>query len=54
MEIDLNTTSSSNHVLDIESKIIIIKDRARACHHTLPFKHTPKVILVAILIKCIL
>ena len=54
MKIDINTTSISKHIPDIEIYICIIKYKARSCHHTLPFKHIPKLILVSILINCTL
>ena len=52
MKIYLNTTSTIKKVTEIELHIYFIKERARSCHHNLPFKHIPKVILVAMLMKC--
>ena len=54
INIDLNTTSTRDHVPDIDIHISIVKDRARTCHHTLTFNHIPKFILVAMLMKCLL
>ena len=51
IQIELNTTSSSEHVPDNEPQIPVIKERSRACRHTFPFKHTPRLILVAMLIN---
>ena len=54
MNIDLNTTSTSEHVPDIERQIYVIKKISRSCHHTIPFNHIPKVIQVSLFMNCAL
>ena len=39
MKTDINLTSTNKHIPDIELQIYNIKEIARACHHTFPFKH---------------
>jgi hypothetical protein len=39
--VNLNTTSASEHVPDIEQHIRLIKERARAIRSTMPFKIIP-------------
>ena len=42
MKIDINNTSTSNTVPDIERHIRVIKEVTRACQKTLPLKHPPQ------------
>ena len=51
MKIKFNTNSTSEHVTEIELHIHIIKDIARVCSHTTPFKKILKVILVNMLMN---
>ena len=51
MKIDINNTLTSDNVPGIERQILIIKERLRACRHTLPFKQKPKVVLVYMLLN---
>ena len=52
IKIDLNTTSTSQHVTETERHILAMKERARECCHTLPLNHTSKVIIVSVLMNC--
>jgi hypothetical protein len=45
-ELNLNTTSASEHVPDIERQIRVIKERMRAIKSTLPFKRLPARIVI--------
>ena len=53
-KIELNTSSSSEHVPDIEPQIHDINEISRSRCHTLPLKHVPRVILVSMLMNCTL
>ena len=53
-KIDINTTSTSKHVPDIERQIRVTKYREKLCCHTIQLNHTPKVILVSMLMNCAL
>ena len=44
----------SEHVPEIERQIRVLKERARACLHTLPFKYLPLLIVIEILNNCAL
>ena len=44
--------TTSDHIYAIERHICVIKEKSRSCRHTLPFKHTPKAILVVMLTNC--
>ena len=48
-QIELNVTSSRNHIPEIERQICVINERASECCHNFPFKHTPKVVIFAML-----
>jgi hypothetical protein len=45
-EVNLNTTSNSEHVPDIEWQIWVIKERTRDIRRTLPFKRLPSCVLI--------
>jgi hypothetical protein len=47
--INLNTTAASEHVPDVERKIRVLKERARALRSTLPFKIIPGRIIIEML-----
>ena len=51
INIELNTNSTRDNFPEIERHILVMEERARACCHTLPFKRTHKVILVAMLMN---
>ena len=51
MKIEMNTSSLSENVPEIERQICVIKDIERSYHHNIKFKHAHKVILVAMLIN---
>ena len=53
-KIDINTSSSINHVTEIEIQIHVIKDIARTCNHTILFNNLLNVVLVAMLMNCTL
>ena len=36
----------NNHVPEIERQIRVLKERTRACSHSLPFTHPPRLILI--------
>ena len=50
-KIDLNIFLSSEHVLDIEIQICIIKERARSCCQNILLKYVPKIVLVYMLVS---
>ena len=43
--VSLNISSASEHVPEIERQNRVIKERARACRHSVPFKTIPKIII---------
>jgi hypothetical protein len=45
----INTIAANEHVLEIERKIRIIKERARGTLNTLPFAKLPKLIIIELL-----
>ena len=54
MGVSLNTASASEHVPEIERQHRVIKERARACRHSLPFKMIPKLMITEMIYKCVL
>jgi hypothetical protein len=52
--INLNTAAASEHVPDIEQKITVLKERARALRSTLPFKVIPGSIIIEMLANAVL
>ena len=46
MVIHANFATRNKHVPEIERQHRVIKERARACHSTLPFEVLPKLLLV--------
>jgi hypothetical protein len=47
--VTLNTTATSEHVPEIERKIRVIKERARAIRSTLPFRRMPNRMIVELI-----
>ena len=54
MGVSLNTASASEHVLEIERQHRVIKEQARACFHSLPFKMIPKIMIIEMIYNCVL
>ena len=54
MGVSLNTASASEHVPEIERKNRVVKERARACHHSLPFKTIPRIMIKEMIYNCVL
>ena len=52
--INPNFATRNEHVPKIEWQHRVIKERARACRHTLPFKVLPRIMLVEIVNNCAL
>jgi hypothetical protein len=52
--INLNTTSASEHVPDVEQQIIVLKERARALRSTLPFKIIPGRMIIEMIANVVL
>ena len=46
----MNLTSASEHVPEIERRIRVVKERARAVRHSLPFNRIPKILLIHIVL----
>ena len=49
-----NFATRSEHVPEIERQIRVLKERARACRHTLPFKYLPRLIVIEMMNNCAL
>ena len=54
MGVLLNTASASEHVPEIERQHRVIKEPARACRHSLPFKMIPKIMTTEMIYNCVL
>ena len=54
MGITGNFATRSEHVPEIERQIRVLKERARACRHTLPFKYLPRLIVIEMMNNCAL
>ena len=54
MGVLLNTASASEHVPEIERHHRVIKEQARACCHSLPFKMIPKIMITEMIYNCVL
>ena len=54
MGVSLNIASASEHVPEIERQHRVIKERARSCHHYLPFKMIPKLMITEMIYNCVL
>ena len=54
MGVSLNTASASEYVPEIERQQRVIKERARACRHSLPFKMIPKIMITEMIYNCVL
>ena len=52
--VSLSTASASEHVSEIEQQHRVIKERARACLHSLPFKMIPKSMITEMIYNCVL
>ena len=48
----MNTNLSSEQITEIERQICVMKEKARACHHNIPFKNIPIVLLGVMLTNC--
>ena len=46
MGVHPNFATANEHVPEIERQICVFKERARACHHSLPFTYLPRLILI--------
>ena len=44
--LNINSTATSEHVPEIERKIQVIKERARSIQINIPFKRTPRIIII--------
>ena len=49
-----NFDTQSEHVPEIEQQIRVLKERARACRHTLPFQYLPRLIVIEMMNNCAL
>ena len=49
-----NFATRSEHAPDIERQIRLLKERARACCHTLPLKYLPRLIVIEMMNHCAL
>ena len=49
MGITLNVTAANEHVPQVERQIRVIKERARATRHSLPFKVVPIIVLIELI-----
>ena len=54
MGVSLNTASASEHIPEIEQQPRVLKEQARACHHSLPFKIFPKLTITEMIYNCVL
>jgi hypothetical protein len=50
----VNTTAAKEHVLEVERKIRLIKERGRGILNTLPFKRMPKLMLIELIYHVVL
>ena len=49
----VNTSAAREHVGEVERKIRVIKERARACISTLPYKILPKIMIINLMHFCV-
>ena len=49
----VNLASKSEHVPEIERRIRVVKERARATWHSLPFKRIPKLLTIYIILNAV-
>jgi hypothetical protein len=49
----VNLTSANEHVPEIERRIRVVKERARASRHSLPFNRIPKLLTIYIVFKAV-
>ena len=54
MGVSLNIASASEHVPEIKRQDRVIKERARAYRHSLPFKMIPKIMIIEMMYNCVL
>ena len=52
--VSLNTASSLEHMPEIERQHRVIKERSRACLHSVPFKMIPKIMIIEMIYNCVL
>ena len=52
--VSLNISSASEHVPEIERHHRVMKERARACRHSLPLKIIPKLMIIEMIYNCVL
>jgi hypothetical protein len=50
----LNTTAAREHVVEVEQKIRVIKERARGTFNTLLYKKLPKLMVIELLHFCVM
>ena len=48
-----NMASANEHVLEIEQKIRVVKERCRAARHGLPFQQIPKLLTIHIVFQTV-
>ncbi len=49
----VNLASSNEHVPEIERRIRVVKERARAVRHSLPFSRIPKLLMIHLIFNCV-
>jgi hypothetical protein len=49
----VNLASPNEHVLEIERRIQVVKERSRAARHSLPFQGIPKLLMIHIVLNTI-
>ena len=54
MGVLMNTASTSEHVPGIKRQHRVVKERSRACRHSLPFNMIPKIMITEMIYKCVL
>ena len=54
MSVSLNKASVLEHMPEIERQHRVIKEQARACFHSLPFKMIPKIMILEMIYNCVL
>ena len=52
--VSMNKSSASEHMPEIERKHRVIKEQARPCRHSLPFKMIPKTMITEMIYNCVL
>ena len=49
----MNLTSANEHVLEIEQRIRVVKERSRDMRHSLPFHRIPKLMTIHAIINIV-